>query len=281
MYMKILLLILSLLTGIINLSAQEKARTFRQELPKIVLDSKSALHIISPEPIRYVDITTHQIIGDLPNPNVLRLKRVRDSIEADALHVRDLGVVTIIGESFMAQYNLCFFENVSGQEAVASFEILPQHLKPITVQTQLTTPELHRHALTLLAKRKSVPIRKFSSYGMRAELGGIYTVGDFVLLDITYYNTTKLNYDIDELRFKIEDKKITKATNVQSTEIKPIWQLYGHSTFKKQYRNIYVLKKITFPDNKILHIELSEKQISGRTLTLKVKYKDILDADTF
>lgn len=280
--MKTLFLMLSLLTtGIINLIAQEKAGTYREELPKIVLDGKSSLHIISPEPIRYVDIATHQVIGDIPEANVLRLKRIKDSIGIADSETGDLGVVTIVGESFMAQYSLCFFEHVPGLGAAASFEILPQHTKPLAVPVELTTPELKRHALTLLSKRRPVAIRKSSSYGLLAELGGVYTVGDLVLLDITYYNSTKLGYAIDELRFKIEDKKITKATNVQSIEIKPIWQLYQHSTFKKQYRNIYVLKKTTFPDNKVLHIELSERQISGRTLTLKVKYKDILNADTF
>ncbi|MBE8714847.1 conjugative transposon protein TraN [Sphingobacterium hungaricum] len=280
--MKTLFLILSLLlTGIVNLLAQEKAGTYREELPKIILDGKSSLHIISPEPIRYVDISTHQVIGDIPEPNMLRLKWIKDSTDIDNSETGDLGVVTVVGESFMAQYNLCFFEYLPGLGAVASFEILPQHTKPLAVTVELTTPELKRHALTLLSKRRPVAIRKSSSYGLRAELGGVYTVGDLVLLDIAYYNSTKLSYAIDELRFKIEDKKIAKATNVQSTEIKPIWQLYQHSTFKKQYRNIYVLKKATFPDKKILHIELSEKQISGRTLTLKVKYKDILHADTF
>lgn len=81
---------------------------------------------------------------------------------------------------------------------------------------------------------------------MRAELNAVYTVGDLVLLDITYRNATNLAYDIDEMRFKIEDKKITKATNVQSIEVKPIWQLYPHGSFKRTYRNIYVLKKRHF-----------------------------------
>lgn len=278
---RLFLTVCLLLTSAVLIKAQEKAAIYRQELPQLVLDGKSSLHIISPEPIRYVDIATHQVLGDLPEPNVLRLKRVRDSLGSKELNNADLGVITIVGESFMAQYNLSFLEYASANKAVASFEIIPQHTTPIAVTPGLTTFDLHRHALALLSKRKSAPIRKSSNYGMRAELGAIYTVGDHVLLDITFYNSTKLSYDIDELRFKIEDKKITKATNVQSIEIKPIWQLYPHNRFQRQYRNIYVLKKTTFPNNKILHIDLSEKQISGRTLTLKVKYKDILDADTF
>lgn len=279
--MKLLFLILSLLITGVKLNAQEKAGTYREELPNIILDGSTSLHIISPQPIRYVDISTHDVVGDLPQPNVLRLKWLTDSTQNHYSTSGLIGVVTIIGESFIAQYKLHFFERAPEAGMATSFNILPHHTRPLDVPVEITTPELRSHALSLLSRRKPVPIRKASSYGIRAELNNVYTVGDLVLLDITYRNATNLSYDIDEMRFKIEDKKITKATNVQSIEVKPIWQLYPHGSFKRTYRNIYVLKKATFPASKVLSVELSEKQISGRTITLKIRYRDILDADTF
>jgi len=279
--MNILLFIVSLLVAGMNVRAQEKAGTYREELPSILMDAGSSLHILSPEPIRYVDISTHAVIGDLPEPNVLRLKWVPDSVEHHSVNSGSLGIVTVIGESFIAQYQLHHFESAPESGLAASFEIMPRHTRPLHVPVELTTPQLRNHAISMLAKRSSAPIRKAGDYGMRVELNALYTVGDLVLLDITYRNATNLAYDIDEMRFKIEDKKITKATNVQSIEVKPIWQLYPHGSFKRTYRNIYVLRKATFPASKVLSVELSEKQISGRTVTLKIKYGDILDADTF
>jgi Domain of unknown function (DUF4138) len=41
-----------------------------------------------------------------------------------------------------------------------------------------------------------------------------------------------------------------------------------------------VFDKFTFPNDKILTIELAEKQVSGRAEVLKIKYKDILTAET-
>ena len=41
-----------------------------------------------------------------------------------------------------------------------------------------------------------------------------------------------------------------------------------------------VLKKLSFPGSKVLHIELNEKQVSGRVITLSISYHDILNADT-
>ena len=38
---------------------------------------------------------------------------------------------------------------------------------------------------------------------------------------------------------------------------------------------------MTFPDDKVLTIEMSEKQISGRNISMSLDYEDVLAADTF
>ena len=44
---------------------------------------------------------------------------------------------------------------------------------------------------------------------------------------------------------------------------------------------VLVLKKMTFPNDNVLTIEISEKQISGRTISLDIDYEDVLYADSF
>jgi conjugative transposon TraN protein len=255
--------------------AQNPAQTYRKDLPEIAISRDISLHFISPEPIQYVDISTHAIAGDLPLKNVLRLKIIPDS----AAQFEGASILTIVGESFIAQYNMRYTEGQSF--AIPSkVNILPEHTRPLDVPgISLTSKEMQDFAMRILQEPAGSRLRKAKAFGLQAKLNHVYTAGDHVFLDITYYNQTNLPYQIDEQRFKIEDKKITKATNVQSVEIKPVWQLYPNSAFKKQYRNVYVLKKATFPGNKVLNIELTEKQISGRVLTLQMKYKDILNAD--
>ena len=51
--------------------------------------------------------------------------------------------------------------------------------------------------------------------------------------------------------------------------------------FQKNYRNVLVLPKLTFPDEKVLRLEISENQISGRVIVLTIEYEDILNADGF
>ncbi|RYE54358.1 MAG: DUF4138 domain-containing protein [Sphingobacteriales bacterium] len=43
---------------------------------------------------------------------------------------------------------------------------------------------------------------------------------------------------------------------------------------------MYVFKKFTFPGDKVFNIEITEKQVSGRNLSLLMAYSDLLEADT-
>ena len=52
-------------------------------------------------------------------------------------------------------------------------------------------------------------------------------------------------------------------------------------SFLHGYRNVIVVRKLTFPNDKVLSIELSEKQISGRTISLNIDYEAVLSADGF
>jgi hypothetical protein len=38
---------------------------------------------------------------------------------------------------------------------------------------------------------------------------------------------------------------------------------------------------MTFPNDKIVSIELSEKQISARAISITIDYEDVLNADAF
>ena len=116
---------------------------------------------------------------------------------------------------------------------------------------------------------------------MKATVNNIYAVGDYFFIDFSLRNKTKIPYDIEEIRVKLTDKKETKATNSQTIELSPVFTLNSTRKFKKDYRNVMVLPKLTFPDEKVLRIEISENQISGRVIVLTLEYEDILHADGF
>jgi conjugative transposon TraN protein len=249
----------------------------KQDLPVIYLPDSLSVHFLSPEPIQYVDISSNSIVGDLPVKNMLRIKYRTDS--ARHLLPHD-AVVTIVGEKFIAQYQVLFSPDSRGGAILTDIEINPKDMRPLDYPgVSLSQPELKNYALSLMAKKPEKHLAHSKAYGIKANLNHVYTLGDYIFLDIGFENGTNLGYAIDAIRFKIDDRKVIKATNVQSVEITPDFTLFNIPNFKRYYRNIFVFKKFTFPDNKVFHIELSEKQLSGRTIELEVPYKKILASD--
>ncbi len=116
---------------------------------------------------------------------------------------------------------------------------------------------------------------------MVMRLNNIYSVGDYFFIDFSIDNKTNIRFDIDEIRVKLADKKVSKATNAQIVELTPALILEQSRSFRHGYRNVIVLKKMTFPNGKVLSIEMTEKQISGRNITLNIDYEDVLVADSF
>lgn len=262
-----------------SVHAQQNGTLLKTELPRIYIDEEISLHFLSPEPIQYVDISTNNMIGDIPLENVFRLKAVRDSVSSLNGHNKSLGVITIIGQKYIAQYDLWYAHDV--RQLKTQVEILPINTKPLEVgKIPMSDQELRFFSIEAFKEINMGSIVRKTDFGVTGQVNHIYTVDDYIFLDISFKNKTNLKFDLDQLRFKIEDKKITKATNVQSIEIEPEYQLFTPSSFEKKYRNIYVFKKFTFPNSKVFTIELSETQISGRTLTLQMKYADLLKADT-
>lgn len=236
----------------------------------VYLPANATLHFLSPEPIRYVDISTKSLAGDLPLKNLFRLKW-RDSARtaADA-------TLTIAGETFIAQYHV-----VPGKSGPQTIDILPEDMRPLDISgVSFSEPQLRTLSLRLFARKPDQKIGNARAFGLQGRLNHIYTAGNYLFLDLGYENKTNLPYSVDGLRFKIEDKKVIKAANNQSVELQPVFTLFAIPQFSKGYRNIFVFKKVSYPGNKRLTIELSEQPISGRILTLSIPYRDLLDADT-
>lgn len=296
--MKNFIIIFMLIIVSIQTSAQNpvNSKVYKNNLPEIYITGDVNLHFRSPQPVQFVDLSTKNLIGDLPTENVVRIKiqqfeneshKQKDSIsEKEEIPIyyfdnQELGIVTVVGQSFMAQYKLIYkLDNSSN--IMTNIEILPEDMQALEYPDfQMSGAELRKYSLEIIKKKELKKIRKNKDLGIESQLNNVYAFGDYVFLDVSFKNYTNLTYNIDKLNFSIDDKKVYKATNVQSIEIEPVFRLYDLKSFKKSYRNIFVFKKFTYPNNKVLNIRLIENQISGRTLNLEIKYSDILQADTF
>ena len=273
--------------SVMMINAQtEKPENRVNNLTKLEISDGVSLHIISPEPIQFVDLSTGNLTGDLPAENIARIK-ITDTSETDSTSIQkkidknNLGIITIVCQSFMAQYKVNYLDFKSN--SVANIQIQPEDMQPLEYpKMAFSNTELLQFSLDILKKKKvGNPIRKVKDFKVTMQINNVYVVNDYIFVDMTFLNSTNLGYDIDAIKFSVEDKKIYKATNNQSIALNPVYQLYHQKQFKKNYRNIYVFKKFTFPNSKVFKIRLLEEQLSGRALEMKVKYSDILSADTF
>lgn len=255
-----------------------KAQQTFNELELLTVNEQVTTVITATEPIRFVDISTDKIAGDQPLGNTIRLKPKEG---ADVNEDGDiLAIVTIVTERYRAQYALVYTTRL--QEAVTDKTI--HHCETIAYDNpavSLSTADMAHFARQIWnspAKYRNVSTKM---HHMTMRLNNIYSVGDYFFIDFSIDNRTNIRFDIDQIRVKLSDKKQSKATNCQTVELTPALMLENATSFKHGYRNVLVLKKLTFPNGKVLSIEMSEKQISGRNITLNIDYEDVLSADSF
>ena len=267
-----------LLFGILGVVAQVSANE------KIYVNSEVTTHIVMPENIKLVDISTTKIVGNQCTDNLVRIKPYleSDSLQAVGSYKDNelLGTITLIGERHIAQYDILYTQ--SPGMAASIFEVPYNHTQSyINPEVSMPMAEMARYAWAVYSSDRKYNQIVTKAHGMKAVVNNIYAVGDYFFIDYSLQNKTKIPYDIEEIRVKLTDKKETKATNSQTIELSPVFTLNSSRKFKKNYRNVLVLPKLTFPDEKVLRLEISENQISGRVIVLTIEYEDILHADGF
>lgn len=286
--MKSLWVALLVLTTTLLSAQTEKKEQRIDELPELDMTQGVNIHFISPEPIQFVDLSTENLVGDLPSENIARIKVVNPKTDtlskSETLPFHNgerVGIITIVGQSFMAQYR-AVYRNREMYNTQSNIQIQPEDMQPLEFpKMKLSNMELRKLAMEIITKKAKKPLREVNNLKLAMKLNNVYVMSDYIFLDISFENKTNLSYDIEGIKYSIEDKKIYKATNNQSIELKPVYQLHKPTHFKKSFRNIYVFKKFTYPNSKVMKIRLLEEQLSGRTIEMKIKYSDILNADTF
>ena len=241
----------------------------------LFVNEEVTTHIIMPEPIKLVDISTQKIVGNQCADNIVRIKPTEKMFEHELA-----GTVTVIGERNMVQYDIVYTRQPD--RAYSLYKVsnaeLDRYANP---DVTMTEGEMARFAYNIYNAPRQFYGIKQSKYGMTLRINNIYTLNDYFFIDFSLENKSRIKYDIDEVRIKLTDKKQSKATNAQTVELTPVWSLNRAKSFKKAYRNVIVIDKLTFPNEKVLSLEISERQISGRVINVNIDYSDILNADGF
>lgn len=231
-------------------------------------------HIISPEPILYVDISNPYVEGNLPEKNIFRFKPDTAMQEGDEFQV------TLVTEQYVMAYRLYVTSAVGDPRTATVITVKPGDALPTNAYGKVGRQEFDRLAFRAYAAKRKLFNVTHKKDGMLLSLNNVFVVGDYLMFDVTLHNHTNLAFDLEDVRFKLRDKHLPKAHVSQDIKLTPVYgfQQGEAPVIKDKWRNIYLFRKFTYPGEKVFTIEVAEKQVSGRKLAIDVDYRRLLEA---
>ena len=210
--MKSILLTLSLLvSGFISIKATPftssplaldgAALTRTIVRPVLYVNETITTHLVMPENIKLVDLSTDKIAGNQCADNIVRLK------PSSAMENQQfIGTVTLVGERNIALYDLLYTKNP--KEAATLYYVPTQHLSAYqNPSVKMPSKEIAQYAWAIFCSDRKFYNIKSKAYGVSMRVNNIYSVGDYFFIDFSLHNHTNVKYDIEELRVKLMDKK--------------------------------------------------------------------------
>ena len=266
--------------GVRTLTAGQHITPYRIGVP-----FSKTVHILFPSEVRYVDLGSTDIIAGKADgvENVVRVKAAVRNFPGET----NFSVITADGCFY--SFNVVY-KNEPAQLSIEMEDWLRKNpmggaaddrmfvkLKELGGETPLV---VNRIMYTLYKKNKR-DIRHIGckKYGIQTLLKGIYINNDLLYLHTSLRNTSDISFDIDHIRFKVVDKKVARRTAMQENIIEPV-RTYNRLTTvdgKATVRNIFVLPKLTLPDDKLLVVEIYEKG-GARHQSFRIENTDLVAA---
>lgn len=242
-------------------------------------------HLIFPSAIRYVDLGSENITAGKAEDaeNVLRVKAAVKDFEKGT----NFSVITEDGRFYnfdvwYSEYpDVLTFDFTTGKSP--SRNHAGEALQGGVLFNELGTQQASVPGLvmkTIYRQNKRV-IRHIGSesFGVQLLLKSIYTLEGKLYFLLQFRNVTHIPFAIDFISFKVVDKKIAKRTVIQERTIKPLREYLSLEQVDgiSVERNVYLLEQMTLPDDKLLLIEVFEKN-GGRHQVLKIENADLVKA---
>ena len=238
-------------------------------------------HLIFPTAIRYVDLGSEYLIAGKAEDaeNVLRVKATVRDFEPET----NFSVITNDGRfySFNVYYSsypeALSYDLLTMQKAVDKAngnDVLFEELGN-------NSPSLAGLLLETIYKKDKRIVKHIGakSFGIQFILKGIYIHNGKYYFHTELRNRTNVPFQIDFVNFKVVDKKVAKRTVVQERPMiplrtyKPLDEIGGKTT----EQNVFLLDQFTIADDKVLLIEIFEKN-GGRHQTLQIENSDLIKA---
>ena len=243
------------------------------------------VHIIFPSAVRYVDLGSNWIIAGKADgaENVIRVKATTEGFPGET----NFSVICEDGSfySFNARYahepemlNIemkDFLEN--GDTTDFSHTRMNIHFRELGNES----PLLVKLIMQSIYKEDRREIRHLGCkrFGVQFLLKSVHSHNGLFYFHTETRNRSNVAFRTDFIRFKIVDKKVPKRTAIQERVIDPV-RSYNEvlvTDGKSDVRTVYAVPQFTIPDDKLLVIELFEKD-GGRHQTIRVENADLVAA---
>ena len=245
---------------------------------QIEICQNKTTHLIAKEKITYVQVgDPDKLIAEVvpEQPNMVRVKAVDEFEGESSLTVvsanRSYSLFVTYSDGNKISYRL---EEFHGDKAGdLNIGPVPEYL-------------LKEYCSQILNDGTQKPVRlRTKKDGIIFRLRNLYLKQDLLFFELEITNTTNIVLDMEAIHWWIDDRKQVKATNAQEYQVEELYRHYKWERIpaKTTLREVVVLPKFIVPDKRILKIELLEKALgnTGRKLTLEVKNKAILKANSF
>lgn len=243
------------------------------------------VHIIFPSAVRYVDLGSDWIIAGKADgaENVIRVKATTEGFPGET----NFSVICEDGSfySFNARYahepemlNIemkDFLEN--GDTTDFSHTRMNIYFRELAGES----PLLVKLIMQSIYKEDRREIRHLGCkrFGVQFLLKSVHSHNGLFYFHMETRNRSNVAFRTDFIRFKIVDKKVPKRTAIQERVIDPV-RSYNEvlvTDGKSDVRTVYAVPQFTIPDDKLLVIELFEKD-GGRHQTIRVENADLVAA---
>jgi conjugative transposon TraN protein len=239
-----------------------------------ISDSKTS-HLVCPDKVNYVQAGDYSLVQAEVVPELSNMVRVK----ATQPFENPTSLTVVCADRIYS------FELQYGNDAPITYPIETfNSQKAMTFSGKMMPDYLLKELCDQVLAKRMVHFRKRKSEkdGIKIRLNSIHLKNDALFFELQITNKTNMVYDVESFNFWITDKKKAKATNVQEYQVFPQYQRHNVQRIPGEVtvREVFVIEKLTIPDQRILKIELNEKALgnTGRKLSFSLKNKDILKA---
>ena len=281
----------------VKVTAQTTPETPAEIRPlRIEAGFTKTVHILFPSPVTYIDIGSMDIIAGKADgaENVVRVKAAVRNFAAET----NLTVITEDGGFFT--FDVYYAEN----PAVSTLNLTVQEPQPESMKKpaavgypQPTAPASEgRVLLREVGREKPATIKRMLSdiyrqnrtdvkgirtkkYGIEVEVLGIYVSNDVIYIHTCMYNDTNISFEVDARQFIVADKKLAKRTAQQQTPLEILRVCNDPAVVRghQRQRTVFALPKLTIADDKVLLLEIIEKN-GARHQTTEIPSREISNA---